>query len=139
MKIVGLFLQLMWVFLIVRGDDKDPHGPIREKCKKQFGLTTEELEAAISDPTDQGCYLLCFLKDLSIMDDNGEFYPDAAVNAIEEGARDQAKPVIFSCSDQEKMSTSKDACDRALEVVLCVKKEAPQLYENFGLFHPLGQ
>ncbi|THK32846.1 uncharacterized protein LOC107037247 [Diachasma alloeum] len=139
MRIIVPCLALLSLVLFVRGDDKDPHGPIREKCKDQFGLSSEDLKEAMEDPNDVGCYLLCFFKDLSIMDDSGEFDPLAAMDAIEESAKDGARPVIFSCYDQEKKSATKDTCARALEVVLCFKKEAPELYKNLGLFHPLGQ
>ncbi|XP_063978859.1 uncharacterized protein LOC135163390 [Diachasmimorpha longicaudata] len=138
MRIIGVSLALLSLVLFVRGDDKDPHGPIREKCKDQFGLSSDDLKAAMEDPSDVGCYILCFFKDLSIMDDSGKFDPDAALDAIEDSAKDDAKPVLSSCDSKVKKSTTKDPCARALEVVTCFKEEAPELYKNLGIFHPLG-
>nr|ALG36135.1 odorant binding protein 2 [Sclerodermus sp. MQW-2015] len=115
-------------------DNDDPFESTRFKCQKEYGFSDEELLAGEENLEPMKCFLFCFLKDLQVADDTGNFDPAVATMMLDDDIRETAKSAIYKC--HADYLTVSEPCQHSYDVVKCFKETLPEIYKMLGIFRP---
>nr|AII00968.1 odorant binding protein [Dendrolimus houi] len=79
--------------------------PLIGECSKEYGVNPEEIEAAKAAHSGESlkpCFVACFFKKLGVINDNGDFDPEAS--------KAKGKQFFKDVEDQNKVSEIADIC-----------------------------